>query len=133
MPSSEILRNVALVRTDVSEECRAFIRVTRMGELGTLAVTSSRRTTFLRNVGVTSQKTAFFLSTRDFTSPYLTSHGVFGQTVIYSETLFCRSLIHRSISMGPEQILFHTGPRIYSVFLVVSGPRTKTMTPGCAV
>jgi hypothetical protein len=33
---------VALVRTDVSEECRAFIiSVTRIGELGTLAVTST--------------------------------------------------------------------------------------------
>jgi hypothetical protein len=37
---------VALVRTDVSEEFSAyFIRVTRIGELGTtLAVTSNRRT-----------------------------------------------------------------------------------------
>jgi hypothetical protein len=37
---------VALVRTDVSEELNAsFIRVTRIGELGTrLAVTSNRRT-----------------------------------------------------------------------------------------
>jgi hypothetical protein len=41
-----ILRRVALVRTDVSEEHSAsFIRVTRIGELGTtLAVTSNRRT-----------------------------------------------------------------------------------------
>jgi hypothetical protein len=41
-----MLRRVALVRTDVSEELSAsFIRVTRMGELGTtLAVTSNRRT-----------------------------------------------------------------------------------------
>jgi hypothetical protein len=39
---------VALVRTDVSEELSAsFIRVTRIGELGTtLAVTSNRRTPF---------------------------------------------------------------------------------------
>jgi hypothetical protein len=39
-----MLRNVALVRTDVSEELSAsFIRVTRIGELGTtLAVTSNR-------------------------------------------------------------------------------------------
>jgi hypothetical protein len=36
---------VALVRTDVSEEIRAyFIRMTRIRELGTLAVTSNRRT-----------------------------------------------------------------------------------------
>jgi hypothetical protein len=43
--SSGMLRRVALVRTDVSEELSAsFIRVTRIGELGTmLAVTSNRR------------------------------------------------------------------------------------------
>jgi hypothetical protein len=41
-----MLCHVALVRTDVSEEFGAsFIRVTRIGELGTvLAVTSNRRT-----------------------------------------------------------------------------------------
>jgi hypothetical protein len=41
-----MLRRVALVRTDVSEEHSAsFIRVTRIGELETtLAVTSNRRT-----------------------------------------------------------------------------------------
>jgi hypothetical protein len=39
-----MLRRVALVRTDVSEElCASFIMVTRIGELGTLAVTSNRR------------------------------------------------------------------------------------------
>jgi hypothetical protein len=46
MASSGMLRLVALVRTDVSEELNAsIIRVTRIGELGTtLAVTSNRRT-----------------------------------------------------------------------------------------
>jgi hypothetical protein len=45
MASSGMLRRVALVRTDVSEELSAsFIRVTRVDELGaTLAVTSNRR------------------------------------------------------------------------------------------
>jgi hypothetical protein len=39
------VHHVALVRTDVSEELSAsIIRATRLGELGTLAVTSSRRT-----------------------------------------------------------------------------------------
>jgi hypothetical protein len=46
MVSSVMLRRVALVRTDVSEESSAsFIRVTSIGELGTtLAATSNRRT-----------------------------------------------------------------------------------------
>jgi hypothetical protein len=46
MVSSGMLRRVARVRTDVSEELSAsFIRVTRIGELGkALAVTSNRRT-----------------------------------------------------------------------------------------
>jgi hypothetical protein len=40
-----MLRRVALVRTDVSEELSAsIIKVTRIRELGTLAVTSNRRT-----------------------------------------------------------------------------------------
>jgi hypothetical protein len=45
MTSSGMLRRVALVRTDVSQELSAsFIRVTRIGELGTtLSVTSNRR------------------------------------------------------------------------------------------
>jgi hypothetical protein len=45
MVSSGMLRRVAIERTDVSEDLSAsFIRVTRIGELGTiLAVTSSNR------------------------------------------------------------------------------------------
>jgi hypothetical protein len=53
MMSSGMLRRVALVRTDVSEEPGAsFIRVTRIRELGTTqAATSNRRTlVFLRRV-----------------------------------------------------------------------------------
>jgi hypothetical protein len=46
MPSSEILRRVTLVRTDVSEECIAsIIRVITIGDLGTtIAITSNRNT-----------------------------------------------------------------------------------------
>jgi hypothetical protein len=64
MQSSGMLGSVALVGTDVSEGSAYIIRVTRIGELGTLAVTGNRRTltltyschpddggAFLRNVG----------------------------------------------------------------------------------
>jgi hypothetical protein len=81
MASSGMLRDVALVRTDVSEELSAsFIRVTRIAELGTTQTLTSNRSTLRRNTkvrrmlatasvgsyktprGVTSQKTAFFIS-----------------------------------------------------------------------
>jgi hypothetical protein len=65
MASSGMLRRVVLVRTDVSEEIMAsFIRVTRIGELGTtLSITSNRLTLrrgakFLRNVGSYKSHTA---------------------------------------------------------------------------
>jgi hypothetical protein len=46
MPSSRMLRRVALVRTDVSKELSAsIVRVTRIGQLGqTLKLTSNRIT-----------------------------------------------------------------------------------------
>jgi hypothetical protein len=54
-----MLHSVALVRIDVSEERNAsIIRVTRIVELGTLAVTSNRRT-LRRNT-----KTTNFVATR---------------------------------------------------------------------
>jgi hypothetical protein len=68
-----MLRLVALVRTDVSEELSAsFLSVTRIGELGTtLAVTSNRRMQrrFLQAPhGVTYQKTPFCIVTAVRTS-----------------------------------------------------------------
>jgi hypothetical protein len=66
-----MLRRVDLVRADVSEEHSAsIIRVTRIGELGMLAVTSvilmmealhsSETPVLTRQHDVTSQKMAFF-------------------------------------------------------------------------
>jgi hypothetical protein len=73
MASSGMLRRVALVRTDVSEEHSApFIRVTIIGELGTmLAVTSNRRTP--RNVKVSELLHGTFPSTHHSFWRYLIS------------------------------------------------------------
>jgi hypothetical protein len=50
MVSSGLLRRVALVRTDDSEEPGAsFIRVTKIGELGTTQAATSNRRTLRRN------------------------------------------------------------------------------------
>jgi hypothetical protein len=50
MESSGILRHVALVRTDASEELSAsFIMATRIGELGTRVPVTRNRRTLRRN------------------------------------------------------------------------------------
>jgi hypothetical protein len=51
MVSSGLLRRVVLVRIEVSEEPgTSFIRVTRIGELGTTQAATSNRRTLRRNV-----------------------------------------------------------------------------------
>jgi hypothetical protein len=51
MPSSEMLRRVALVRTDVSEKLIAsIINVTRIGELGTTSAVINNRRTLRRKI-----------------------------------------------------------------------------------
>jgi hypothetical protein len=59
MVSSGMLRRVALVRTDVSEDLSAsFIRVTGIGELGTTLAVSSNRRTLRRNTETSVLTTA---------------------------------------------------------------------------
>jgi hypothetical protein len=57
-----MLRRVALVRTDISEERSAsFIRVKRIGELGTTLLVTSNRRTLRRNINLVL---VFLLSVR---------------------------------------------------------------------
>jgi hypothetical protein len=50
MVSSGMLRRVNFVRTDISDELSAsFIKVTRIGELGTTLAAASNRRTLRRN------------------------------------------------------------------------------------
>jgi hypothetical protein len=85
MPSSGILRLVALVRTKVSEESSAtMIRVTRIGELGTtLAVTSNLRT-LRRNTSIRSTKLVFLTRA--------TRHNIPGDGIIQLKFYFLADL-----------------------------------------
>jgi hypothetical protein len=59
MASCEMLRSVALVRTDVSEELStSIIRVTRIGELGTTLVDSSPILVTLMKEALSSSETS---------------------------------------------------------------------------
>jgi hypothetical protein len=82
-----MLRRLVLVRTDVSEERSAsFIRMTRIGELGTtLAVTSNRRT--LRSN--TWWGGANFLETSVLTRA--TRHNIPEDTTLYLQLYTCSS------------------------------------------
>jgi hypothetical protein len=62
MAPSGMLRRVALGRIDVSEELSASIRETRIGELGTLAVTSNRASVPSSPILVTLMVEAIFSS-----------------------------------------------------------------------
>jgi hypothetical protein len=78
--SSMMLRRVALVRTHVSEEYGAsFIRVTRIGVLGTtLAVTSSRRTLLLVTASVVPSSPILPTVIKKALTSYETSVACFG-------------------------------------------------------
>jgi hypothetical protein len=67
MPSPGMLRRVALVRTDVSEERTAsIIRMTRISELGTtLAITSNRRRLRRNTVSLTLLRIESWASVRN--------------------------------------------------------------------
>jgi hypothetical protein len=111
-----MIRRVALVRTDVSEELSAFIiRVTRIGELGTLAVTSfSKRPLLQEPHCVSSRKTPFFKVTAVKTSNL--SKGIYPET--FRLVAQCLNGFHRGVcpvtnshlgEIPPPKISLRTG------------------------
>jgi hypothetical protein len=98
--SSGMLRRVALVRTDVAEEHSASaIRVTRIGELGTLVVTNNRRLLrrSVRRLLVTANVTS---------SPILVT--LMAEALCSSATSVLTSATRRSI---PEDAILHSPRR----------------------
>jgi hypothetical protein len=80
-----MLRRVALVKIDVSEELGAsIIRVTRMGELGTLAVTSNRRALQSTKVFLRSMRRLLVTASVVPSSPILVT--LMKEALCFSET-----------------------------------------------
>jgi hypothetical protein len=76
-----MLRRVALVRTDVSDEpSTSFIRVTRISELGTMLVLTSSRHTLRRNIS-----SILHSHRRENVKSYMTLGAVCGATLKLTE------------------------------------------------
>jgi hypothetical protein len=104
MVSSGLLRRVALVRTDVSEELSAsFIRVTRIDELGTVLTVTSNRPTLPRNT-----KVRRFLVTASVVPSSPIPATLMKEAPSSSETSVLTSATRRNV---PEDTILHSHRR----------------------
>jgi hypothetical protein len=102
MVSSGMLHRVSLVRTDVSEELStSFIRVTRLGELGTTQAISSNRRRLLVRACVVPR------------SPSLVT--LMKERLISYETSVLNRDTRRNI---PEDTIFHCSINLYKSLLL---------------
>jgi hypothetical protein len=101
MVSSGMLRCVALVRTDASEELSAsFVRVTRIRELGTTLAVTSNRPTLRRNTRL--------LVTASVVPSSPTLVTLMKEALSSSETSVLTRATRRNI---PEDIILHSRRR----------------------